>query len=428
MEIENVKNIAVIGGGTLGSGIAEVSLLAGYEKVTIIDLTVEILEKSKNIIQQRLESYQSEDKFKKFLKDTNNTSEILLNLDFTKKQEDFKSVGIIAEKIDTATIMSRLRTETDLSKGVSDANFVIEAVSERLELKQYIFKKLGEYTPAHIVLASNTSTMSITKIGEFSKKQDKIIGMHFHTFYPLMGILIEITPGAKSTDESLKLGQSIAQKFPCLIGERFTVRLDKESPGFIGNRITAVQGLYFSWVLESALERGISYGQLESAGISNEGTDVLGVDTVYYCAKYFEEYVSPDFGPSKRITDLVKAGRLGKKVGKGFYEWVDNKPLKNLEPIDKESMDFLTEILKPEIFAAIKLNEACRMLEEGVVKSYELIDHVLMKGTFIPGPFSVGKEKYKEWAKLLYEIAEKTGKPYLNPCEMMESGTFLNYK
>ncbi|MFX1323627.1 MAG: 3-hydroxyacyl-CoA dehydrogenase NAD-binding domain-containing protein [Promethearchaeota archaeon] len=427
-DIDEIRKVAVIGGGMLGSGIAQVALLSGYDKVTIIDLKKEILEKSRELIQERIESLQSEENFKQYLAKTDTPNEHFANINFSEKRNDFKSVGIIAQNIDTKTIMSRLRTETDLSVGVSDADFVIEAVSEILELKQEIFGKLGEYTPTHTLLATNTSTMSITRISELSKKKDKIIGMHFHTFFPIMGMLIEITPGTDSSEDSLSLGELIAQNFPSFIDERFTARLEKESPGFIGNRIAIVQSLYFSWIEEKALERGITQAQLESIGISPEGIDVLGVDTVYYCAKYFEKYVSPEFAPSKRIENLVKEGRLGKKVGIGFYEWKDNKPIKKIEDLDEKDVEFLTGLLKPDIFNAIRLNEACKMLEEGVVRSYELIDRAILKGTFMPGPFSIAKDKYEELTKILYDTMKETGLTYIKPCKMMESGNFLNNK
>jgi enoyl-CoA hydratase/3-hydroxyacyl-CoA dehydrogenase len=428
VDLNSIKNFAVVGGGTMGSGIAQVALLSGYEKVTVIDLNSEILEKSKQLIQYRIESLESEEKFKQFLTESNIDNEMITNVDFRQKQTDFKSVGIIADGVNSETIMGRLKTETNLSEGVKDADFVIEAVPEVLELKQKIFKKLGKYSLSDTVLATNTSTMSITKISQFSEKPDRCIGMHFHTFFPIMGILIEITPGEKSSNEALELGKSIAQNFPSLMGERYIVKLLKESPGLIANRIAITIGLYTQWIMNQALEKGITYGQLETMGVSSEVLDNIGVDTVYYCSKYFEEYVSPEFAPSKRITELFNEGRFGKKVGKGAYNWVDNKPIKELEPIDQDSGNFLANLFNPDAFLAIRLNEACRLLEEGVLNSYELIDEVLLKGNFMEGPFVQGKEKYKEYSKLLYEIAEKTGKSYLKPCNMMESGKFLTLK
>ncbi len=425
---DNVKNVAVIGGGIMGSGIAQVALLSGYEKVTIIDLNTEILEKSRQTIEYRIESLESEEKFKKFISRYENTSEARQNIDFKQKMNEFKSVGVIAHGVDTESIMSRLKTEIDISKGVNDADFLIEAVSEVLDLKQKVFKQLSKYSPPHTLLASNTSTISITKIAKFSERPEKVIGMHFHTFFPIFGMLIELTPGEKTIDKSLKLGYEIAQKFPCLIGDRFTVQLEKESPGFIANRIAMAGSLYYSWFLEEAIKNGITLKQLEAAGISFEGADHIGVDTIYNTAKYFEENVSPDFAPSKRVEDLVKAGRLGIKVGKGYYEWNENGPIKDLEPVEEKTTKYIQENFKPDIFLAISLNEGCRLLEEGVVNSCELLDKVILKGTFMQGPFVRGKDKYKELVAILDEIVKKTGKLYLKPCEMMKSGKFLSYK
>jgi enoyl-CoA hydratase/3-hydroxyacyl-CoA dehydrogenase len=424
VDIENIKNIAIIGGGIMGSGIAQVALLTGYEKVTIIDLNAEILEKSRKLIQTRIEALESEEQFKKYF----GSDERLENLDIKKTLGNFKSVGIVANKIDTETIMNRLYTKTEISKGVKDADFVIEAVSEKLELKQDIFKQLGEFTQPQAVLASNTSSMSITKIAELSSRPEKIIGMHFHTFFPILGMLIEITPGAKSSEESLEIGQIIAQKFPCLTGERFTVRLEKETAGLIANRISFPVFLYSNWFTNHAIANGISREQLDAAGFSPEIADHIGLDTIYYIQKYLEKYLSPDFAPREELARLVKEGRLGKKVGKGYYNWDENEPIKNLPPLNPKTMEFIVKNFNVEIIEALRLNEGCRLLEEGVVKSYELIDKVLLKGNFSPGPFGMGKDKYEDWVKLLYEIAEKTGKSYMKPCEMMESGKFLKLR
>ena len=141
--LENIKNVAVIGGGLMGTGIALVSLLYGYEKVTVIDLKSEILEKTRDQIQTRLEMLKSE-KFEEYLLDATNGVELAKTLDFESKKGDFKSIGILANDTPIETIMGRLKTETDLSKGVSDADFVIEAVPEILSLKQEIFKNLDK--------------------------------------------------------------------------------------------------------------------------------------------------------------------------------------------------------------------------------------------------------------------------------------------
>ena len=424
VDIENIKNVAIIGGGIMGAGIAQVALLAGYEKVTVIDLSPEILKKSRNLIEQRIEALQSEEKSKELFA----SNEMLKSLDFKKKLGSFESVGIVANKVDTKTIMNRLRTEIEISRGVKDADFVIEAVTEKLELKRGIFKQLGEFAPPQAVLASNTSSMSITKIAELCKRPDKVIGVHFHTFFPITGMLIEITPGEKSSEESLEIGYSIAQKFPCITGKRFTVRLEKEFDGLIANRISLPVQIYFDWLVDYAINNGFTLDQLGVLQMAFQIADLIGIDTIYNIMVYFEKNVSPDFAPGKHVGELINSGRLGKKVGRGYYNWNEDGSIRNPPSIDENALKFLEEHLKEEIFLAIEFNEACRVLEAGVVKSYRLIDKVIFKGTFSPGPFKRGKNNYKELVKLLYKIAEKTGKSYFKPCEIMESGKFLTLR
>ena len=428
VDLDNIKKIAVIGGGIMGSGIAQVALLAGYEKVTVIDIDADILHKSKDIIQERIEALESEENYKKFLKVNNITDEAQKSLDIKRRLDKFESVGILANNIDTETIMSRLKTETDISKGVGDADFVIEAVTEKLELKQSIFRDLGEFSHPTTILASNTSAMSITKIGQHSGRPEKVIGMHFHTFFPILGMLIEITPGEKSSDESLEVGRVIAQKFPCLAGKRFTVQLEKETIGLIANRISLPSGIYFEWLIDYTLDNGFSFEQLGALNFVFGLTDSIGLDTSYNILKYFEEHVSPDFAPGKLLTKLINAGRVGKKVGKGYLDWNENGSIENPPLIDEKATEFLMPHLDAEVFSALSLNEACRLLEEGVVTSYRLIDKIIFKGISMPGPFREGKGKYKEFSKKLYDLAEKTGKSYFKPCKMMESGKFLSYK
>jgi len=427
VSLENIKNIAVIGGGIMGSGIAQVALLSGYEKVTLVDLKSEILENSRKEIKKRLEELESE-KFEEIFINAINAIEVAKMIDFESKKGDFKSIGILANKVPISTIMGRLNTETDISKGVHDADLVIEAVPEKLSLKQDIFKKLGKLAPPHAVLASNSSCMSITRIGQFSDREDKVVGLHFHTFYPLLGMVIEITPGDKTSDDSINLALEFSQKLPCLIGERFTVKLEKESPGFIANRVTLSWSLYFNWLLRKAKSMGISYEQLDAAGLSFELLDRMGIDTVYNVYKYYEEFVSPDFAPVALITDLVNEGRLGRKVGRGYYDWDENGPIRSVPPLEPKTVEFLAEYMEEEILMALKLNEACKLLEENVVKNYEIIDKVILKGNYLEGPFVQGKEKYKELTQKLYQLSEKTGLTFIKPCEMMETGRFLTYK
>jgi enoyl-CoA hydratase/3-hydroxyacyl-CoA dehydrogenase len=428
VDLDNIKNIAVIGGGIMGSGIAQVALLSVFEKVTLIDINNKVLENAKELIQKRIEFFESEEKFKESIPAFGYSEELLKAMDIKKKLTQFESVGIIAHNVDIEIIMSRLRIETDLTKGIKDADFIIEAVPEKLELKQDIFKILGEFSPPHTILASNTSSMSITEIGKYSGKPDKVIGMHFNTYYPIMGMVIEITPGEKSSEDSLEIGRTIAQRFPCLAGKKLTVQLEKETPGLIANRISMPMQIYFDWFLENAIDSGISLEELGPIASLYEHMDTIGLDAVYNVLKYFEEVVSPDFAPGKTFTNLVNSGMLGKKSGRGFFDYTNGEPMISPTPTSKKAEEFIEKNIDESIAPALNLNEACRLLEEGVVKGYRMINKVVFKVTYAPGPFSGAKENFKEWTKKLYEIAERTGKPYFKPCDMMESGRFLSLR
>lgn len=234
--------------------------------------------------------------------------------------------------------------------------------------------------------------------------------------------------GDKSSKNSLEIGNSIAQRFPCLTGKRFTVQLDKGTTGLIANRISLPTQIYFDWFIDNAIDSGISLELLGPVGMFFEMMDSLGLDTIYNIFKYFEEAVSPDFAPDKTLTNLVNSGMLGKKSGKGFFDYTNGDHMINLTPTSKKEEEFIEKNIDESIFPALSLNEACRLLEKGIIKGYRIINKVIFKGTFAPGPFRGAKENYKEWSKKLYEIAEKTGKSYFKPCDMMESGRFLTLR
>ena len=167
-DISNIKNFAVIGAGIQGHAIAQIALMAGFEKVFLNDLNMKTIEKGVSWIK--------------------NAPELGLR--------KLESNGFLSAGETTETILKRLIKEPDLKKAVEHADFVIEAVPEVMEIKKEVYKKLGEYTPRDTVIASNTSTMSPTKLGKASGKPENVIGMHF--FSPIRNELIEITKGEKT--------------------------------------------------------------------------------------------------------------------------------------------------------------------------------------------------------------------------------------
>jgi 3-hydroxyacyl-CoA dehydrogenase len=199
-----------------------------------------------------------------------------------------------------------------------DVDFVIEAVPERMELKQTVFAELDEVTPGHAVLASNTSALSVTEMGEATGRPDKVVGFHF--FYPASVMrLIEVVEGEDSSAETVQTAVNFAQairKTPIRCGE---------APGFVVNRIlnSSVSEL---WRFQE--ESGMPIPELDRLVAESKAApmgpfflvDLLGLDTVLHVAEYLQESFGDRFHVHQEMRELVAAGQLGVKTGKGFYE------------------------------------------------------------------------------------------------------------
>jgi 3-hydroxyacyl-CoA dehydrogenase len=206
---------------------------------------------------------------------------------------------------------------TDYS-GFGDVDFVIEAVPERMEIKQVVFSELDEATPGHAILSSNTSSLSITEMGEATSRPDKVVGFHF--FYPASVMrLVEVIEGEDTSPETSGAAISFAQairKMPIRCGE---------APGFVVNRIlnSSVSEL---WRYQE--ESGVEIKEIDKIVAESKAapmgpfflTDLLGLDTVLHVAEHLHESYGDRFFVHKRIQELVAAGDLGLKTGKGFYE------------------------------------------------------------------------------------------------------------
>jgi 3-hydroxyacyl-CoA dehydrogenase len=202
--------------------------------------------------------------------------------------------------------------------GFGDVDFVIEAVPERMEIKQAVFAELDAATPGHAILASNTSSLSVTEMGEATTRPDKVCGFHF--FYPAsMMRLIEVIEGEESSDETVQAAANFAQQL------RKTAIRCGEVPGFVVNRIlnSAV-----SEVWRVTEEEGLEIEEVDKV-IKDSGTvpmgpffltDLLGLDTVLHVAEHLQDSYGDRFFVSARMKELVEAGNLGQKTGKGFYE------------------------------------------------------------------------------------------------------------
>jgi len=386
------KNVVIIGAGLMGHNAGQIFLMAGYN-VTLVDIKEEFVDNGVAKIDEGLKKLEAK--------------------------------GKLGEGVSSADLMGKLKTSTDMASAVKDADFVLEAVVEVMDIKKYVFKTCDENAPAHCILATNTSTMSITEIASATNRPDKVIGMHFFN-PPILMRLVEIIAGEQSSDESMDIGVQVGQSLPCLRGKRFVPKVLKDRPGFIVNRMNAPVQIYMNWIFDQAAEKGIPWEQIDGDAGSLmpmgpcELSDYVGIDTMFHVGNYYTETLSPNFKPGKVISKMVEDNKLGRKTTQGFFDWSGGRP-----KIDKSQKAGLFSV---ETSMAIMLNEGCRLLEEKVVTGFKVIDEANMAGMNTPGPFAAGKKQFEKWAKILEELADKTGMEYLKPCELMKTGGFVSMR
>src|SRR5437763_8897181 len=230
-----------------------------------------------------------------------------------------KKEKITQEEADSqlAEIVGRIHGTTEYD-GFGEVDFVVEAVPEKMEIKQAVFGELDVVTPGHAILSSNTSSLSITEMGEATSRSDKVVGFHF--FYPAsMMRLIEVIEGDETSEDTMQSAANFAQAI-----RKQPIRC-AEAPGFVVNRIltSAVSEL---WAFQE--ETGMSVEELDKLAADSKAApvgpfflaDLLGLDTVLHVAEHVRESYGDRFHIHRRMQELVAAGDLGVKTGKGFYE------------------------------------------------------------------------------------------------------------
>jgi 3-hydroxybutyryl-CoA dehydrogenase len=217
-------------------------------------------------------------------------------------------------------ILARIHPTLDLKEAVSKADLIIEAAPENVELKKAVFREVDSYAPPHAIIASNTSSVSITELASATKRPEEVCGMHFFNPPQLMK-LIEIIKGAKTSEETVQTILEVSRKM-----EKETVLVKKDSPGFIVNRIlipalNEAAELYWEGVadrddIDKAIKLGLNWpmGPLMLL-------DYIGSDTTLAIAEVLTKELDPKFHPSTGLKQMVKAQMLGRKTGKGFYDW-----------------------------------------------------------------------------------------------------------
>ncbi len=379
MKAEDVKKIAMIGAGDMGHGIAASCLLGGYA-VVLRDIEQKFVDKGMAGIKA------SFDKFKEKGK-------------------------VTPEAYNDA--LARLTPMVDLQTAVKDADFIIEAVPEKLELKRSVFADLDKFAPKHAILASNTSNISITDIALATQRPEKVIGYHFFNPAILMK-LVEVIKGGKTSDESIQIGYDIAKKI-----KKVPVIVRKDSPGFIYNRVNEPTLLLLSKILEAGHPTPEEFDAAFKpimAMAPFELLDYVGIDVAVHGLEYFASVLSKDYKPSDAIESYLKSGNLGKKTGKGFYDWSKGRPAIDLAKATKEfDLNHLV---------ALQVNEATKILEEGVADDPKEIDLAMANGGGSPfGPFALAQGiGYPVLLVKLEEVYKKFPLDIFKATKMMKEG------
>ncbi|GGH04064.1 3-hydroxyacyl-CoA dehydrogenase family protein [Pedobacter zeae] len=281
-----MKQIAVIGSGTMGNGIAHTFAQFNY-KVNLVDINQPALDKAIQTI--------------------------------TKNLDRQVAKGTLTEDQKAATL-NHITTYTSIKDGVQSADLIVEAATENIDLKLNIFKDLDAYAPAHAILASNTSSISITQIASVTGRGDKVIGMHFMNPVPVMK-LVEVIRGYATSDETTGTIMSLSQSL-----EKVPVEVN-DYPGFVANRIlmpmineaiyTLYEGVAGVHEIDTVMKLGMAHpmGPLQLA-------DFIGLDVCLAILKVLHDgFGNPKYAPCPLLVNMVTAGKKGAKSGEGFYKY-----------------------------------------------------------------------------------------------------------
>jgi 3-hydroxybutyryl-CoA dehydrogenase len=290
--VMEVKKVAVLGAGLMGHGIAQVAAQIAKYDVSLRDVKQEFLDNGMNMIKKSLRS-------------------------FLKREK-------ISEK-EVEEILKRIHPTLDIKEAVTDASLIIEAVPENVELKKKMYKEVEKFAPEDALIGSNTSSISITELASATRRPEQFCGMHFFNPPQLMR-LIEIIRGVKTSDETINTIVEVTKR----MGKEPVV-VNKDCPGFVVTRVLIPalnEAMYLVWEgiaepedIDKAIKLGLNWPMGPFTLL-----DYLGLDTILSITGVFQNEIGdPKYRPCPLLRQMVKAGLLGRKTGKGFYDWTENK-------------------------------------------------------------------------------------------------------
>lgn len=288
--MKKIQNISVIGAGTMGNGIAHVFAMHEFQ-VVLIDKEADMLILAKEKIEKNL-----------------------------KRQADKNLIKMT----DIPAILARIETKMVISEGVKHADLVIEAISENNDAKEFVFREIDKHSAPHTILASNTSSISITSLAQQTKRPTKVIGMHFMNPVPLMN-LVEVISGHHTDQESLNAILALTSN----IGKEAIIA--KDYPGFVANRILmpmineAIEALFQGVASIEGIDAIMKGGMRHPMG-PLQLADFIGLDVCLSILNVMHDgFKNPKYAPCPLLVKMVSAGQFGVKTGIGFYQYSDPK-------------------------------------------------------------------------------------------------------
>jgi enoyl-CoA hydratase/3-hydroxyacyl-CoA dehydrogenase len=375
---EKLKKVAIVGSGAMGHGIAELLAMTGYE-VVMIDINDELLQKGKEKIKWSLDK-------------------------FVEKKR--------IRKEDADATLARISTTTSYEQAGRDIDLAIEAVPENMELKKKVFSTLDSVAPPNAILASNTSTLSITEMGKTTKRPDKVAGMHFFN-PPIMMALIEVIKGDSTSQETINTLAELAKKLG-----KTPIIVRKDVRGFIVNRVLGAvfNEAFWAYQRKEATMEGIDASVKYTGGFPMgwfELADFVGLDIAYDVGNILYQAYGERFKPCVEVIDpLIKEKKFGQKTGVGFYDWTKGRPRIPFNLLDEYDVDRSW---------AVAVNEAAWLIHDDAANPAD-IDTGMKLGTYWPqGPCEYADRTGLDIVlNKLKELHAKYNMEMYKPCPLLE--------